>query len=284
MTERELEQRLRGFYQAGVEAAGRVPTELREGVWDIPDEVPIKRGLFGSQRTVLLFAAAMLLALLVGTAIVVGSGLIPWLDDESNPELVPPALSWGGQLQTNVDAGTYFMDIPTDLTSTPRTIRVTFTLPIGWERVAAPLLLWGQTKWVGFGVFDSRYSRYVYPCYPDRGGALPLVATPADIADGLATLPLFQATSAIPTTFGGYSGMMVELTRPADPAGCPGADMWFFRNLGLYGEDQPVRMLILDVEGVLLVITGAYDAAASEGDRAELQEVIDSIKIDPPAR
>lgn len=95
MTEREFEQRLRGFYQLEVEAAGRVPAELREKVWSIPDRMPGKAGLFQSRRAVVLFAAAMLTALLVGGAIAIGAGLIrmPW-EREDSPTIIARPGGW----------------------------------------------------------------------------------------------------------------------------------------------------------------------------------------------
>jgi hypothetical protein len=112
MTEREFEQRLRGFYRSEVEAAAdRVPPELRESVWAIPDTVRIGgRGSFASRRTVLLLAAAMLLALAVGTAIAVGAGLIPWLDDDRRTELSVPD-SWAQLPLTDIPAGRYYVDV-----------------------------------------------------------------------------------------------------------------------------------------------------------------------------
>ena len=183
MTEREFEQRMRGFYQAEVLAGDRVPAELRESVWGIPDDVPVDPRLFASRRTVLLLSAAMLLALVIGTAIAAGAGLIPWPDQDSDTELVPPALSWARQEQGSVVAGAYFVDIARESPSlTPPTIRITFTLPQGWERVSVPRLLWGGTTWMGFGVF---HSLYVDPCQPHRGSReLPRQVTPARCGGG----------------------------------------------------------------------------------------------------
>ena len=84
MTEREFEQRLRGYYRAEVEAAGRLPVELREGVLGIPDRMPTPIGFFQTRRGFVLMAVtAMLTALLLGLAIAIGSGLLrlPWEED-----------------------------------------------------------------------------------------------------------------------------------------------------------------------------------------------------------
>ncbi|HET6744808.1 MAG TPA: hypothetical protein VFH90_03055, partial [Candidatus Limnocylindria bacterium] len=95
MTEREFEQRLRGYYRAEVEGAGRMPAELRENVWAIPDRMPATAGLFQSRRAVVLFAAAMLTALLVGGAIAIGAGLLrlPWERDDP-PTIIARPGGW----------------------------------------------------------------------------------------------------------------------------------------------------------------------------------------------
>lgn len=84
MTEREFEQRLRAYYRAEAEAAGRLPRELRESVWSIPDRMPRSIGFFQTRRGFTMLAAmAMLMALLVGAAVAIGSGLLrlPWEED-----------------------------------------------------------------------------------------------------------------------------------------------------------------------------------------------------------
>ena len=85
MTEREFEQRLRNYYRAEADAAGRLPVELREGVLGIPDRMRTPIGFFQTRRGfVVLAATAMLTALLLGVAIAIGSGLLrlPWEEDQ----------------------------------------------------------------------------------------------------------------------------------------------------------------------------------------------------------
>ena len=240
MTEREFEQRMRGFYQAEVHAGGRVPVELRESVWGIPDDVTVEPRPFVTRRPALLLAAAMLLTLVVGTAIAVGAGLIPWPDEEPNTELVPPALSWARQEQGSVGAGAYFVDVARESPSlTPPTIRITFTLPPGWDRVSVPRLLWGGTKWMGFGVF---HSLYVDPCHPHRGSReLPEPVTPGRVVAGMAALPGWEVTSTTPAAVGGYDGVHVEITAPPDTSECTSSASRLMRIHGLYNFVTAIR-------------------------------------------
>jgi hypothetical protein len=289
MTENEFEERMRGFYQAEVQVGGRVPVELRESVWTIPDDVRVQPRLLAFPRPVLLLAAAMLVALLVGTVFAVGAGLIPWRDEEPDPELIPPALSWARQGQGDVGAGAYFIDVARQSDSlTPPTFRIAFTLPEGWQRVTVPRLLWGGTKWMGFGVF---HSLYLDPCHPHRGSrVLPRDVTPRDVAAGMASLPGWDVTSTTPTTVGGYDGVRVEITAPADASECPSSASRLMRIHGLYNfitairESERMQVWILDVGGQLVVIRTGQELWASEADQQQVQAVIGSIKIEPSAR
>ena len=84
MNERDFELRVRDFYRAEAEMAAAPQVELlRQSVWAIPEDVPSARGFFATRRGVVLLAAALLTALLVGGAVAVGAGLLklPWLPD-----------------------------------------------------------------------------------------------------------------------------------------------------------------------------------------------------------
>ena len=104
MNDRDFELRLRDFYRAEADTAAAPQVELlHQSVWAIPEDVPVvARGFFSSRRGVVLVAAALLTALLVGGAVAVGAGLLklPWLPDEVpdthtrlsavSPELLKP--------------------------------------------------------------------------------------------------------------------------------------------------------------------------------------------------
>lgn len=94
MTERELEQRLRDWFQAEIGDGLEAPAGLRASVAGIPDTMLTPVTVFGGRRNLALLAvAAMLAALLIGGALAVGSGLIrlPWMDDDSADGAFPLA-------------------------------------------------------------------------------------------------------------------------------------------------------------------------------------------------
>ena len=85
MTEHELELRLRDWYRDHVDtlAGDGSPAEMRSRVLEIPSRLAVASRATEPRRLILL-AAAMLMALLVGGAIAIGAGLLrlPWLPDD----------------------------------------------------------------------------------------------------------------------------------------------------------------------------------------------------------
>lgn len=287
MIEREFEQRLRGYVRSEVAAAGAVPAELRESVWAIPDAVvPAGAGVFRTRRgIVLLAAAAMLLALLVGGAIAVGSGLIPWLasDEELN---VPGGVPWVDQPATRTEAGTYYLDLPGRAhIDTPPSVRVTFELPGGWERVRVDNLIWGNEKWLNFGVADNLY---VDPCRSGLGVRRPPVGpTAADMAAALTGVPGWRVTAISDVTVDGFSGKRVELVGPADSSSCTGRESRLLHvtqapyYVPALRDNEPVTLWILNVESTRLVIRAGHETWAASSRVSQLQDVVDSVQIQP---
>jgi Tol biopolymer transport system component len=72
MTDQELEQRLRDWYRSEIPTDEAAPAALRSMLGAIPRESTVLRPRFGSRRGVTLLAAAALVGLLAGTAVVGG--------------------------------------------------------------------------------------------------------------------------------------------------------------------------------------------------------------------
>jgi hypothetical protein len=286
MTERELEQRLRAWYRSEADAAGSAPMDLQMSVSAIPDVVPSRAGLFGIRRNMLVLAvAAMLAALLVGGAIAVGAGLLPWLLDRDDGVPLSVGIPWDEQPESNVDPGTYMLQLnrrASDPVSTP--IRVTFTLPGGWERIQY-MLIWGQTKWFGISLVDNVY---VDPCHPHLGLRDPPIGpTPADLAEALTSVPGWEVTAISDVTMDGFTGKHVKLIAPADASACYQEEAMLLptRTWPLFfaavRANEPMELWILDVQGTRLVIHAGSEPNASAAELAELHAVIDSIRIEP---
>jgi hypothetical protein len=278
MTERELEQRLRDWYQARVDEAGAVPFDLDARIQAIPDISPRRPGVLGNQRRlVILLAAAMLLITLVAGAIAVGAGLVPWLNDDSDFTVLGPE-AWEDQDLSNVDPGTYTLEMPGN-------VRATFTLGVGWERVDVKQLLWGQTKRLNFEVVDNIYA---HTCHWERGLRRPAVGPSVDdLANALAAKSHWRPTAPTDILLDGYAGKRVQLTAPADSSSCTAAERRLLHVVGnkeapylpAMRDGELLDVWIVDVHGTRVVIIGGSWHLA-ESDRPQLQAVIDSVEFD----
>lgn len=116
-----------------------------------------------------------------------------------------------------------------------------------------------------------------------------------ELAAVLASRPLRNATTPVAVTFGGYHGEYMEWSVPADLklSDCdrgPGDTDGVFESWTGYGTGgtdryefpgQLDRLWILDVEGRRLVVDAYYMPGSTEQDRAELQQVVNSISFKP---
>jgi sigma-70-like protein len=96
-----------------------------------------------------------------------------------------------------------------------------------------------------------------------------------------------HATTPMDVTLDGYAGRQMELTAPADFAGCDSGQFqsWTFApgesDARFHEPGEHDLLWILDVDGVRLVLDVAYSPGASAQDRAKLLQMVESIRIDP---
>jgi hypothetical protein len=115
----------------------------------------------------------------------------------------------------------------------------------------------------------------------------PVGPSVGDLATAFADAWGTGATTPTEATLDGYTGKQMILTVPADLdfGDCVtgrymawrdtgGGDRWF------QGPGQIQESWIVDVEGERLLIEASYFPEISSGNRAELQQVIDSIQIE----
>ena len=224
-------------------------------------------------------AGAILLA-------VVGFGLLSSggrLGPIPSPTASPMALTMGtlGQLQP----GTY-------ITANPFLLRVTFTVPADWEgTMGGPYLVdlgkAAQPGAVSFQIFDTVYAD---PCDFTKGPLDPLPGPSVDdLATALAGLPSIEVTAPTDITIDGYRGKQLTLTAPSDMTGCtlsPDGNLLIWElplgaRVGMT-RGEVDRVWILDVDGQRLVIVAPErPGALNDASKAEVQAVLDSIRITP---
>ena len=115
----------------------------------------------------------------------------------------------------------------------------------------------------------------------------PLGPTVDDLATAFTNVVGWEATAPTDVALDGYAGKQLVLTVPVDTdfGACVTGRFMAWSEDGisgsrwLQGPGQIQETWIVDVEGERLVIEASYFPEISRGNRAELQEVIDSIQI-----
>ncbi len=169
-------------------------------------------------------------------------------------------------------------------TTNDDSIRVTVTVPAGWEG--------GE---LGVGLIDSEIDHeadmlvvrggllLIDPCDSDRArdeAHIPVGPTADDFASALDEHPLLDVTTPVAVTLGGYTGKYMDLQVPADISACDVYrpwDPWLYAQ----GPGQRWHLWILDVDGVRVIVQGTDYAETSAQHRAELQAIVDSVRIEP---
>jgi len=133
------------------------------------------------------------------------------------------------------------------------------------------LWIWGEVGTV-----------YTHPCEegvgPDSVG--PSVA---DLANDLAAQPLLVGTDPVPVTVGGYDGLYLELSAPADFdfAACPDEALWLWAGRALQHPGQVDMVWIIDVEGERIVFDASHLANVRPDKVAELKDMVTTATFSP---
>jgi hypothetical protein len=173
----------------------------------------------------------------------------------------------------------------------PFLLRVTFTVPAGWEgNIGGPYAVFLDqpqgTGAVSFSIFEQVYAD---PCHNDRGLLNPLPGPSVDdLATALAKVPGLGNPIPVDVTVAGYQGKQLTLTAPASFAGCTltwdGKFRVWVLPLGATNDLTPGerdRVWILDVGGQRLVIDAPEMPGQTAETTAEVQRIVDSIRIAP---
>jgi hypothetical protein len=165
-------------------------------------------------------------------------------------------------------------------------LRVTFTVPSGWEKGALDWVVWSRENSKATLAVVSVDNLYVDPCRPASGLQDPVVGpTVDDLATALGSVPGVTFSTPTDVTLAGFAGKYLEYV-PPDAFGECAADIFLWSVNG-GTDDQPApagnesfRLWILDVNGTRLVIAASAPAGIPAGRVDQLQAIIDSIQIE----
>lgn len=228
--------------------------------------------------------AVLVLATVVGINLLPGrgpGGPTPTPSPSVTPTpraLIVDSVGW-----PSLEPGTY-------VTPDPFLLRVTFTVPVGWKgKVGGPnavfLSLANGRGELAFSIFEKVYAD---PC--NYQGLLDPLPGPSvdDLAAALASLPGLNATTPTDVTLGGYQGKQLTFTAPSSFDRCTLSPDGRFRvwelplgaTLDMFPGERD-RLWILNVDGKRLVILAAEIPGQTAEARAEVQGILDSIRIAP---
>jgi hypothetical protein len=165
--------------------------------------------------------------------------------------------------------------------------RITISVPSGWEGFGEWAVVnagSGPDMGAAPGIVENTYAK---PCRWERTALDPPLGPQVDdLVAALANQQGRHATTPTDVTLDGYAGKYMVLTTPAgiNPADCDGGEFrsWLGTDGGAsYTQPGEHHLLwILDVDGVRLVIEARYSPGNSAQDRAELLQIVESIRID----
>lgn len=274
---------VRSWLQVGV-------TRLPDRVLDrVIDEVAATRQRRHAS-SVGLFLRVTVAAAVVVVAAIVGSGVLPITRNVADP---PPHATLAPRISSLLDEGA--LDAGTHTVEGVFDVDVAFTVPDGWsvgdvgaahvEILKVPpdhAVRPPDGMGVGFFLIDNLFFD---PCAPDDRTLDPSIGpTVEDLAEGFANVPGYRASPSVATTIDGYRGLRMDLD--LEFYMCP------FREVHLWttpagwiqsvrGEQELNTLWILDVDGVRLVIDAYTVLGAADDGRAELESIVESIRIEP---
>ncbi len=284
------------------DGADVLPDRVLDTVLDRLPATPQRRHWWQAWRNPFVMNT-MRLALTAGVVVVatfVGVGLYFNLGDlvappqptptsSPSPTIEPtPAESPRSALQIShgrdAPAGTY-------VTSSPFPIQIEFTIPGGWQMFhvaddAVGVMKNGGEPPTGSGFgFWLVHEVYLDPCDARLRGSAYVGPSVDHLANALQGLEGYRTTTPTDVSLAGYSGKYLEITAPGDLSGCAFVRLWRTKaggNRSVFGPEEHDRIWILDVEGTRLLVKIAYRPGTPESDVAELEQMVESIRIRAP--
>jgi hypothetical protein len=293
---RDPDQLVRAFLEEGrlelpAESYDAVRTHI-ERTRQRADFGPWREPRMSNITKIAMAAAAVVVAVVVGLSFLPGGS--PF-GGRASPSPVPsptPGPSPASLSAGPVTAGTY-MSRPFLAPNT--SIAFTMTVPDGWEAsgpagrgpvgVAPTTGYEGPTGMsLGFLTVTSLESD---PCHWSDRADTAVGPTVDDLVAAIEANPGYDSSEPAPVSLGGYDGQRIDIQLPAglDLETCDDAQFWVWavgdgQTIYSQGADGRFHLWILDVEGHRVIVMTHNFPGTPPGDLAELQAIVDSIRID----
>ena len=229
-----------------------------------------------------LAAAAVLVVAFLGMRFMLSGQNVG--SEGPTPTPTPTPSSLDGANDDALAAGTY---VTSPFPAYP--MRFTITFPAGWrafnEFAFIPDV--GRSSdapdGMAFGLFqiDGLYSD---PCFAEGVSDVEVGTTVDDLAAALAEQTAYEVTRTSDVTLAGYAGKRVDLALPSDfgTSSCGHEDFVLWPGSPYaQGPGNLWHLWILDVDGMRVVIQSMDYAETPADQQAELQAIVDSIRIEP---
>jgi hypothetical protein len=197
------------------------------------------------------------------------------LPSPSTPAASPRALPG---TEAALQPGTYLVD-------GPFRIPLTVTTTAGWVGYVGEYGYFAEVGPIYFLIFDKVMAD---PCDSTKGFLTPQPGPTADdLATALAAMPSVEVTGLSDSSVDGYSGKRLTIHPPASFSDCTLTSEGFVLWRNHAGEpwgmglDEWFEVSILDVAGQRLVIDVIHEAGEASDQSADIQSVLDSIRILP---
>jgi len=271
------------------------PTELSDRALQTAlDEIHVtrqRRAWWPARRLTMITTLRIAVAATAIVLAVVGFNLLPLGGGPGGPAPTPsPSPTPTPRVMAIDPEGWPPLEPGTYVTPDPFLFPLTFTAPAGWQgKVGGPNAVFlrradGRGE-VALSFFETVYAD---PCHYNGPLDPPPGPSVDDLATALTSMPGLDVTTPTDVTLGGFAGKQLTLTAPASFADCTLSPDGNFRvwelplgatNDLLPGQRDPVW--ILDVDGQRLVIDALEQPGMTAADKAEVQRILDSIRITP---
>lgn len=291
-TDRDVNRIVRSWMDEGVT---QLPDRVLDAVLDQLPATPQRRSGWLARRSLLmsnparigLAAAAVVVLAILGYQLFIAPNIggpaptpSPTVSEpvaSPMPSTSPVAFPVGVELTP----GTYVLNtFPVD---------VTFEVGRGWYAgmstpstailLAPPGVEDGRV--LGFFVVDNVYAD---PCDSVLGELDPPVGPSIDeLVSALSNTQGFQATPPIDATVGSFQGKEFVLTAAESGLGCPNLLAWRAdEHRRDFGPGETGRLLVVDADGVRLLINTMTPAQADAAIQAEVESALDSLRVQGP--